>query len=525
VLRPHTPPRRSPPAAPRPAAPELAAVAAVIVAVSLLTARQTTSVFDFFDQSLALDAGWRVYRGQRLYVDFAFNVGPVYLWLQGLSYRLLGFGTSGVIAHVTCVNALVMVATWWTARRALPLATSLLATGLAGIAFYGIIAFPWYDQTASALLVLAAALVDGALPLERRGSALAVGFTCGVAGAACVLSKINIGAAGCAILAATLATQPRRVYSLAAFAAGAACGAALLLACLPDAGEYLTQLTRDYAPPSRLLFWPRLAETLTTTPFPPMLALTAVFWWLRRPAEGAERRAHDGRAALAAGLLATSTASAYTSGMRLAANMPMLGMQVALLLALARPIRKPALLNVAVVLLIAVAGQRMRDHAVWAWNPASLETDHAFRSGPLAGWRCAKRIGEPLEEAVRFLIEHVPARDSLFVYPDCTIAYALAGRESYRGVPAYFYVSPAESSPPRGRLLDATRARLASAPPDWILIHRQTEVELTRTETLLSFLGLDAILARDYALERSWPGFELYRRLDKARAGSLQSGT
>lgn len=509
-----------------PAAPALerAGVAAVLFAVSLLVARQVTSCFDFFDQSLALDAGYRVYLGQRLYADFAFNVGPVYLWLQGLSYRVLGFGTAAVIAHVTLVNALVMLATWRVARRALPPSTALAATALSGIAFYGIIAFPWYDQTATAWLVLAAALVDAGLPLERRASAVAIGALCGFAGAAAVLSKINIGLAGAAILAATLATQPRRVPALAAFALGAALGLATLLALLPDAGEYWTQLTRDYVPTARLVHGERLLEVLTTTPFPPMLALTALFWALRRPAEGPARRAHDGRAALLAGLLATSTASSYTSGMRLSANMPMLGLEVALLLAVARPLRRPALVNVVVLSLLVVCGQRMRDHAVWAWNPASLETDHAFQRGPLAGWRCARRIGAPLEDAVQYLAEKVPREASLFVFPDCTIAYALAGRESYRGVPAYFYVSPAESSPPRGRLHDATRARLASAPPDRILIHRQTEVELTRTEKLLAWLGLDAVLARDYALERSWPGFELYRRLDKARGGSLQSG-
>lgn len=501
---------------------ELAALALVIAAVSLITAHQTTSCFDCFDQSLALDAGWRVYRGQRLYVDFAFNVGPVYLWLQGLSYRLLGFGTSGVVAHVTFMNALVMIATWWTARRALPLATSLLTTALAGVAYYGIIAFPWYDQTASGLLMLAAALVDGALPLERRGHALGVGFMCGFAGAACVLSKINIGAAGLAVLGATLATQPRRIPALVAFGAGAACGAAFLLGCLPDAREYLMQLTRDYAPPSRLMFWPRLREALLTTPWPSMLVLSAFLWLMKRPDDGPCHE-HDGRALLLVGLTATSLASAYTSGMRLDANMPMLGLEVALLLALARS-RRPLLINVAVVLLLCVAGQRMRDHAVWAWNKASLETDGAFQRGPLAGWRYARRIGAPLEDAVRYIDLHVPATDSLFVYPDCTIAYALAGRDSYRGVPAYFYVSPGESSPPRGRLLDATRARLANDPPAWVLIHRQTEVELTRTEVLLAFLGLDEKLAREYALERSWPGFELYRRVDKPRAPSIQSG-
>jgi len=53
---------------------------------------------NFFDISAFTDASWRVYSGQKPYVDFMFVSGPVHLYLNAFFFFLFGIGKNAFLA-------------------------------------------------------------------------------------------------------------------------------------------------------------------------------------------------------------------------------------------------------------------------------------------------------------------------------------------------------------------------------------------------------------------------------------------
>src|SRR5260370_27407441 len=89
--------------------PQATALALTLSAVTATVAHYALSIFNFFDMSAFMDAGYRVYIGQKIYTDFEFNAGPGHPYLHALFYALLGFNKTAILAHVSCLNTAVML--------------------------------------------------------------------------------------------------------------------------------------------------------------------------------------------------------------------------------------------------------------------------------------------------------------------------------------------------------------------------------------------------------------------------------
>ena len=104
-----------------PLRPALLLTLAIVLVASAICHR-AMSVFNFFDMSAFMDAGWRIVCGQRIYADFFFNTGPVHPYLMAAFFAVFGFTKWAILAHLALVTAVVMVTVFLLARRHLDLA-------------------------------------------------------------------------------------------------------------------------------------------------------------------------------------------------------------------------------------------------------------------------------------------------------------------------------------------------------------------------------------------------------------------
>jgi hypothetical protein len=498
-------------AAPSGRARDIASLALAVLAVSLAIVHQARTALDVFDMSSFMDVGWRMACGQRLYADVQYYAGPVHPYMNAIAFRLFGFTGTALVAHVLAVDAVVMVLTFFVARRRLPLPESVVLSALSGIAFYGIIAHPWYDQSASVFLVIAAALVALTSPLPAGGVALAVGLAAGLCCALSLGAKHNIGLAGTAVLTLSLGLSARWRPARAALAIGLGAGLWALSFLVPDRIAFVEQVASflvahesdDHPrtilrPARRLLDGTRLFGILGLTPQGPLLVAAAL---LALVAPLPFRRAHAVELALALGLVAIMIFAAWTGTMRAQANFPLLGLAVTLVMSLdaARPGPRPAwrrgVLLAVLVALVAVAARAMAANAVWQWKAENIAGDHALALPGFEGWRCAREIGEPMEQAVAELSRRTRPDESLLVLPDCTMIYGLLGRPGFPGAP---FTLDRGVTPPTRRLIGAFASAVRTAPPVWLLLHRRTEPDFLATEPMLEWIGIAGLVRERY---------------------------
>jgi hypothetical protein len=56
--------------------------------------------FEPMDYGGSLDLAWRYLQGQRSYVDFIYNVGPIFPVTLAIFLKIFGFGKAAVLAHL-----------------------------------------------------------------------------------------------------------------------------------------------------------------------------------------------------------------------------------------------------------------------------------------------------------------------------------------------------------------------------------------------------------------------------------------
>ena len=88
---------------------EFAALLVLIVAATFLEVGKMTSYFDQFDFSGFIDVFYRVYSGQRPYVDFFYNAGPVHPYIGALFFRVFGPGKPALIANACALSIFMSV--------------------------------------------------------------------------------------------------------------------------------------------------------------------------------------------------------------------------------------------------------------------------------------------------------------------------------------------------------------------------------------------------------------------------------
>ena len=492
----------------------------VVTIASVLLSRNAQQVYDFFDMSAFMDAGYRVYSGQDPYVDFFYTTGPVHLYMHAFFYLLFGFTKTAVLAHLLSVNALVVAVTFVLARRHLPLVHTLLLTTLSAVCFYGPTSHPWYDQNATFWLVLSILVVEILPPSPATRSGWVSAFLCGfLVGLSC-LTKSNIGLMGGLAFLAFFAVQEQRRRLVPLYCSGGLACLALLIGSLASPSEFIFQTFFAYDYKTRLGNIGRLWLVLNFLPYLQFLVLLAIVSGLGGKAFIQEKL---GRIVLLAGLLLTSIFAAFSGSMLPYGNIPLLGIELTYLFLLVRdlpndpvsPVQQRIRRTSNLVLIVLTSYWLLYSfHAAserytWTWRPSNSINDYALQVESFRGWRCNRQIGEGVDRAVAYINDNVPEEDSLFVFPDATIVYGLTGRESFRKAPFLFHL---EHIPPVGNAYADFRNHFLTSPPRWILLHDQTEVYFFNTASLLQWLRLDQFIVENYEPVWEWGDFSLIRQ-------------
>ena len=170
--------------------------------------------FNFFDMGSFFDASWRVYKGQKPYIDFIFISGPIYLYVNALFFCLFGVGKAAILAHILTTHSLVIVFAFVVSRKYLSFLESMLATILTTISFYWPISFPWYDQLAHFWGICAISTLLLKMPLSESRDTFKVYVFFGIMAALSFMTKTNIGGLYVTLLFLVALRENRRMAAL-----------------------------------------------------------------------------------------------------------------------------------------------------------------------------------------------------------------------------------------------------------------------------------------------------------------------
>ncbi|MFC1648318.1 ArnT family glycosyltransferase [Nanoarchaeota archaeon] len=106
------------------------------------------------DSPIVFDGAYRILQGQVPYSDFTTPTGPIVFYLQ--AFFMLVFGST-LFASVMHIAMLSMILGWLlysvTVKKLGPI-ISILISAFFFISYYGVVSFPWYNQTAFFFLIL-----------------------------------------------------------------------------------------------------------------------------------------------------------------------------------------------------------------------------------------------------------------------------------------------------------------------------------------------------------------------------------
>ena len=490
---------------------------ALIVMASGFLARSALDIFDFFDMAAFMDAGYRVYSGQELYLDFFYLAGPVHPYMHAFFFYLFGFNKTAILVHLVVVNAIVVVATFILARRHLPLLDSLFMALLSVICFYGPTAHPWYDEDAWMWLIVGILVVEIGGTLEGIRAFSLSAFLCGLLVSLSFLTKANIGLVGGAVFFVYFLVQQRPARLITFYCAGGLVGLAGIIGLLESPSDFIFQNFLAFDWKTRLGYVDRFWFVLTYLPYTLFLATLSVMACLGGKAYIKQNLS---QLVILAGLLVASIFAAFSGSRLPESSISLVGIQMTYLFILARnlpnAVEFPAEVRIYKtfrVLLVVLAlywtfysVKTASGRYTWRWKASNSVNDYVLQTEFLKGWRCNRQIGEGVDRAVEYINQNVPEQDSLFAFPDVNIVYGLTGRESFHKAPFIFTLG---EIPPPGRLYAEFRKHFLDSPPQWILLHHQTEVDFYDTRRLLQWLRLDGFISRSYEGVWSWEDFVL----------------
>jgi hypothetical protein len=475
--------------------------------------------FNFFDYSAFLDSSWRVYRGQKIYIDFYFHTGPLHLYLNALFFLLFGFGKTAILAHMLTLSSILTVLTFLVARKRMPAALALLAAGVSAVGSYYSWPHPFYDVTAHFFGLLGTLALAWQLPFQTPRRALWTSAACGIAAGLSLMTKTNVGGAYGIAFFTVLLYSPLRWRALAGYLAGALiCVAAVFACCIPSWQSYYLNAYEFYAKwrsnqLQRFLFLPVWFKNLYWLPF------FAVLFSCQKFKKHFPELFTLFLATCAVGLFTLNTSSRRDWD-----HIPDMGVYVALgliLLYRALPLcvskKQKAVTWLAIAALIFTAGLQIK-RCVRTGIQHYQNIGHGYPHGnyplkakPLRGWLFHESIGPILDDMASYIRANVPAGESLLILCDMQILNPLTGRDGYKGVPFIWHAG--EYPRTEGGQIDLINATLKKNPPDWLLISSGPGIQgITDYAVLFSYLRFPPDFLGRYSLAKSWGPYALLRR-------------
>ncbi len=468
--------------------------------------------FDFatMDWGGFLDAAWRIWCGQRIYVDYTFHTGPMHLYMFLLFFKLFGFDRQGILMHLTVINTLTAAATFAVAWGRIPLVFTALCTVLTLAGFYWIYPHPYYDYSAHFFGLLGVAALARTLPFEHPRLAWVVGLFCGVMAAFCSMTKINIGAAYGMVYAAIFLTGLRPVQSLASCGLGLLAGLAAVLATLASPAAFFHNLSEYSSMASdrltRLLFIPAYFKNFLTVP---VILLIWILWGKKKTWEFA----------LCLGVGAMAIFTVNTGSFRGWDYLPMMGMYMALsfrilfaALSDAASQRKKNLAAGFIAILAVISLYQLGQLVKVSAERFRLSSDRSdkeryeLKKGPFKGWIFKKNEGEIIDDMIE-TVRKIPPQETLLILSDMQMIYPFAGKESYKGIPFQWFVGVA---PPPWKIGEV-RQTIFDHPPDWVLTSHDEGKH--PVNAIMGYLEIPAnFLFNQYDIVKTWSTYALFRR-------------
>lgn len=481
--------------------------------------------FNFYDMGAFLDASWRVYRGQRPYLDFIYTTGPIHLYMNAFFFSLLGFGKTALWVHLLAVHSTVIAVTFFVMRRVVPLPATLLATFLTTTSFYWPISHPWYDQSAHFWGILGVGLLTHSLLYGERRSPFVTAFLCGVLAVLSFMTKSNIGGAYGLAFFLVLMTAGEKKKRFLGYSAGFFVAAIAMAFIIVSPSGYFEQAFLNYG-------------RQTGDRFSQLGSFDALFrnhYWMATALVGFNLLFHLRRFREFAALfllflsvMGVGIFSIFTGSMARAANIPLWGIHMALAFILVYRMKDPCIslwprrlhqisaggLVFIAVWLILISARYGRELLVWKWIGHDPVGTYPLQSKPLEGWLADPETGKSLDEIVQFFQREVPRNESLLVLSDLQVLYALTGKESFRGVP-FIFSTQVNLIPSPGKQMEEVRHRFLTHPPDWIVdFAKGARITLEREQVkdLADFLGLEEFIQTSYVPAGQWGDYVLFKR-------------
>ncbi len=432
--------------------------------------------FHFYDMCFSLDGGWRILNGQKPYVDFIYFSGPIHLYMHAFFLKLFGFGKAAIFAHLVVVHSLVIILTYFMARRRMPDYFAWPVIILTMTSFYWPVSHPWHDQSAHLWGILAIAVLIWQLPFKDKRHALATGGFLSLMAVLSFMTKTNIGAAYGLIFLVVCFSVKERQKAVLGYFGGIVVGMLFMRLLISDPHRYFEQafsyslLTAH----QRLSGFLNFSQWFVNYYWLPCLIILGNAWSYRRGLKE--------WMVLFAGIFFVAVVSIVSGQMIQSANISLWGifMTVGLIVFFKIPYpekflwrrkiyRLSAIFLMVITLgLIALSTRDGLNLQAWEYISGYPPSGNYNIAAPaLQGWSCDEVKGRVLDELAVLISKKIPKNQSLLVLSDLQILYALTGRDSYRGIP--ILVLRENHMPVPGPQLLEVQERLRRNPPDWIV--------------------------------------------------------
>ena len=483
--------------------------------------------FDPNDYGGFMDVTWRIYCGQKPYVDFIYHTQPLFIYTMTFFAWVFGFGRHSIFAHIVFTSSAMTLLTFLITRKRLPVYGSLLMTALTAAGYHWHYPFPSFTHDGFLWGTFGLVALWLAGPLEDKKIAVRTGLVCGLSAVLCFMTKSNIGVLYGALFFGMLVSGRQKARAAAGFIGGALAGLALTLPLTHDLKLFLFQ-TRVYVSTQtdrliNLLILPFWLGNFYWVP------LAAVFWAANDFTKTVRREL-----CIFAGAFGVFVFTYITSSFVPLAHIPMMGIFIGLgwmiLLKLGEIPGPPARrVPIARAILIVTALLQMFQTASYGIaiaggkhpNPA-LAVGYELKAEALRGWHVPEAWGKSLDAIYEFLNLHSRPEESLLVLTNMQSLYALTKRESLRGIGFQFVLN---DMPAPGKQTEEVRRVIMDHAPVWIVTHREKTTH--KINDLIDYLGLEDFIFAHYDLINTWGAYGLLRKkglpLEDLRALRLSS--
>lgn len=468
-----------------------------------------------------LDAGYRVYLGQKPYTDFYYHTGPVHLYALAFFFLIAGFNKQAILLHLIVVSSISMTAVYAAGVRRIPRALALGCAALTGIGFFWGYPHPWYDMTAHLWGVLAAAAFMLFLPFENDRTAFRAGCFAGIMATLALFTKSNLGGTYGLAFFAVILFSPRRWPAFKGYLLGVAAVflVTFIFMCRPL--EYYQSVIQGYGAgrSSRFMRMMLIPSWLKNGYWIP---LVTIHFALRRfPDTAREIKA------LFYGMSLVALLGLNVGSLQGPEHIPLLGICLALgftLLYIVRPLdttRIQRTVNFAAVLILLITGLfyaqrtvRLSFNQIDDPSRAEWSAEYPLTQGPFKGWYFPAPEGRALDGLAAFSSGNIAKDDSFLVFCDLHIAYGLLGLESFKGIVWQWPILP---NPQPVFSMDGKIGKsIMDNPPKWILARFLADIKqphyMRDSRYLLNFLGMPDNFFENYVPVQGWGEYLLLKR-------------